>query len=85
MFVVSISGYDTFFAFSRYTPISMQRRIKNQPTGEGGEVPTYEFAKLSEKLHEIEKSLGRGEGGIRLRPATGMELKTIIELDMRVP
>ena len=25
--------------------------------------PTYDFAKFCEKLHEIEKILGRGEGG----------------------
>ena len=27
-------------------------------------VPTYDFAKFSEKLHEIEKNLGRGGGGL---------------------
>ena len=29
----------------------------------GGGAPTYDFAKFSEKLHEIEKNLGRGGGG----------------------
>ena len=30
----------------------------NPPQG----VPTYDFARFSEKLHEIEKILGRGRG-----------------------
>ena len=32
------------------------------PPGGGG-APTYDFAKLCETLHEIEKSLGHGGGG----------------------
>ena len=31
--------------------------------------PTYDFAEFCEKLHEIEKILGRGEGGGRGTPA----------------
>ena len=34
----------------------------NPPRGGGG-VPTYDFAKLSEKLHKIEKISGRWGGG----------------------
>ena len=41
------------------------------PVGGGanppGGAPTYDFAKFCEKLHEIEKILGRGEGGDRAR------------------
>ena len=37
------------------------------PVGGGadplGGVPTYDFVKFSEKLHEVEKSLGCGRGG----------------------
>ena len=43
-----------------------RRRGRQQSSG----VPTYEFAKFSEKLHEIEKILGSmvGGGGRRVRP-----------------
>ena len=34
----------------------------------GGGAPTYEFAKCREKLHEIEKILGRRGGARRARP-----------------
>ena len=34
----------------------------NRPRG-GGRAPTYEIAKISKKLHEIEKILGHGGGG----------------------
>ena len=38
------------------------------PVGGGanlpGEAPTYDFAKFCEKLHEIEKILGRRGGGV---------------------
>ena len=33
----------------------------------GGGAPTYNFANFSEKLHEIEKILGRGGGGVARR------------------
>ena len=32
------------------------------------EAPTYDFAQISQKLHEIEKFLDRGEGGTPLDP-----------------
>ena len=45
--------------------------IGGAPTLQG--VPTYDFAKISEKLHEIEKILVRGGGGAPpLRSATDM-------------
>ena len=44
------------------------RRRGRQPSGGA---PTYDFAKFSEKLHEIEKILGR-RGGAPLGSATGL-------------
>ena len=45
----------------------------------GGGAPTYDFVNISQKLHEIEKILGRGEGewrapGRPLGSATGTDL-----------
>ena len=42
------------------------RRRGRQPSR--GEAPTYDFAKFCEKLHEIEKFLGRRGGARRVRP-----------------
>ena len=41
----------------------------------GGGVPTYDFAKFSQKLHEIERILTPREGGVPLRSAN-VELST---------
>ena len=55
-----------FRELKRYMYVSrggsrIPRRKGRQPSGGGGggEAPTYEIAKFSEKLHEIEKILGR--------------------------
>ena len=49
------------------------------PIGEGTNIwrgpPTYDFAKLSKKLHEIEKILGRwGEGRVPGVPSLNLPL-----------
>ena len=54
-------------------------RRGHQPSRGGA--PTYDFAKISEKLHEIEKILGRGGGGhMPLTP-----LRSATELSRREP
>ena len=48
-----------------------QRRIQDSPLGRGANpwgAPTYQFAGLSQKLHEIKKILVRGGGGGRRPP-----------------
>ena len=59
----SIILYSTII--SRQERIQDSRRKGRQPS-EGG--PTYDFAKCSEKLHEIEKILGRGGGACHGEP-----------------
>ena len=65
---------------------SNQWRIENFPEelalpGGGGGAPTYEFAKFSQKLHEIERIL---PGGVHswgpLRSATGNDSQYIVVL-----
>ena len=57
----------------------MQGRIQDFPIGGGANPPlqgppTYDFAKLCEKLHEIEKFLGRRKGGGRLPPKSATDM-----------
>ena len=52
---------DAFYGFSIKTGADSGFPVGGgiNPRGGGG-VPTYDFAKFSEKLHEIEKNFGRG-------------------------
>ena len=58
-----------------------QRRIQDFPE-EGGTTPTYNFAKISRKLHEIERiRVPRGRGGRPSRPpksATGSDIYSFV-------
>ena len=54
--------------------ILYQGRIQGRQLSGGGGAPTYEIAKFSEKLHEIEKISGRRGGGAPPKPPNGYSI-----------
>ena len=56
----------------------ISQRWERQPSGEGGGAPTYDFAKFSQKLNEIERIWTRGGASLAppLDPPLPHERKT---------